>query len=88
MLWETKLPARNFLIQIFVRCASEGELAAKHSIEQNASCPDISRRSNVFFFHYNFGAHVRRRAAEDFQFDVIGRAAAETKVDYFYTVLH
>ena len=87
MLGEVELPAGYLLVQVLVRGAPEGELATKHRVKQDSCSPDISRWTNVFLLHYYLRAHVRWCSAEDLQFDIAGRTAAEAEIDYLDAIL-
>ena len=73
-------PSWYFLVQFFIGHAPEGECATKHGIHKHTWCPDISWWANVLFLHAYLRTHVGRGSAEDFEFHVWGRTAAETKV--------
>ena len=87
MLGEAELPAGYLLIQVLVGGAPEGELTAKHRVEQDAGSPDISRWTNVFLLHDYLRAHIRWRTAEDLQLDITRRTAAEAEIDYLNAIL-
>lgn len=84
MLGETELPSSYLLVEVFIRCSSEGELAAQHSKEENAGSPDISWWTDILFFHNYFWAHIGRCTTENLEFNVTRSAAAETKVNELY----
>jgi len=83
MFWVCEFTLSYFLVQFFVILASEGKLSAQHRKQENAGRPDISRWSYILFFHNNFRAHVRRRAAEHFQLGFTGGATTKSKVNQF-----
>ena len=47
MLWEFELTTGDLLVEILVAIAPKGELAAKHGVEKNSRCPDVSRRPDI-----------------------------------------
>ena len=71
MVWELKLLLLNIIVQLLVILTSEREFAAEKGIEKYAERPDISWRPRVLAFADDFGGHVRRRTAEDFDFTVV-----------------
>ena len=87
MLREAELPTGNLFIQILVGGAPEGELTAKHRVQKDASSPDISWWTNVFFLHNYLWAHVGRCPAEDLQLYIARRTAAEAEIDDLNAIL-
>jgi len=75
---------RNLFIKFLIVLASKWELPAKHRKHKDTRCPDIGRRSNILFFHYDFRTHVWRRAAENFKLNIVWGAAAKAEVNQLY----
>lgn len=70
MLWKSELASSNLFIQLLVVLALERELTAQHRVEEDATSPDVSRRTKVLSFHADLWTHVGGSSTEHFELDI------------------
>ena len=80
MVGDCQVTSLNFAVQVFVVLASERELAAEESKEQDSTCIYVCWWSAVFRLLDYFRSHVRRSSTEHFDPLIIWNACAESKI--------
>ena len=73
MLGERENAPRYFFVELLVSHPSERKLSTEHSVKKHTAGPYVSRRTDIFALAADLGAHIGRRATEDFQLNVVGR---------------
>ena len=83
MVWDGQVTSLYFAVQVFVVLASERELAAEESKEQDSTCIYVCGWPAVFRLLDYFRSHVRRRSTEHLDPLIIWNARAESKIYQF-----
>ena len=84
MVRDDQVTCLDFLVEVLVVWATEGETAAKESKQEDTAGPDVSWRSAKFLLGYDFRGHVGGSAAEDLYLFVIWYTCWETEIYYFH----
>lgn len=84
MVRDCQVTSLYFAVQVFVVLASERELAAEESKEQDSTCIDVRWWPAVFGLLDYFRSHVRRSSTKHFDPLIIWNACAESEIYQLY----
>ena len=81
MVWELKLLLADVLVELLVIGASEGELTAEESVQEDTKCPDVSRRTRVLDLANNLRSHIGWSSTEYLDLPIMRYASGESKIN-------
>jgi len=81
MVRDDEVALHDFLVEVLIILAPEGEAATEKGKEQDSTGPNVGRRTTELFLCDNLRCHVTRGATEDLDFLVIWNAGTEAKVN-------